>query len=337
MTLSLRKAEISQAHLFEYHETQPARNSIAKVRARKPILVTGSHRSGTTWVGRMLASSPAVGYIHEPFNVGNRWGICDTSFDRFFTYVCEQNESRFLPSLQKTLEFRHDLLGGLKQAQSSRDALKTMALHSLWMGYRLKEARPLMKDPIALFSAEWLHSKFNMDVLVMIRHPAAFAGSIKIMKPHSFSQFLDQPLLMRDHLHPFADNMKRVEAGKADFIEQAALLWMVVHYMILKYRKMHPDWVFIRHEDLSRDPINGFHSIFEKFGLSFGAHEEDTIKKHSYADSMFSWYLPKEIRRNSYHNISTWKNRLTPAEVKKLKSLVGEISREFYSDDEWLV
>ena len=30
------------------------------------ILVTGSHRSGSTWVGRMVASASNVGYIHEP-------------------------------------------------------------------------------------------------------------------------------------------------------------------------------------------------------------------------------------------------------------------------------
>ena len=35
---------------------------------RIPILVTGSHKAGTTWVGEMLAASRRVGYISEPFN-----------------------------------------------------------------------------------------------------------------------------------------------------------------------------------------------------------------------------------------------------------------------------
>ena len=35
---------------------------------RRPILVTGSHRSGTTWVGKTIALSPSVTYIGEPFN-----------------------------------------------------------------------------------------------------------------------------------------------------------------------------------------------------------------------------------------------------------------------------
>ena len=38
-------------------------------RTARPILVTGSHRSGSTWLGQMIGASDAVGYIHEPFNI----------------------------------------------------------------------------------------------------------------------------------------------------------------------------------------------------------------------------------------------------------------------------
>ena len=34
----------------------------------KPILLTGSNRSGTTWTGKMIASSDEVFYVEEPFN-----------------------------------------------------------------------------------------------------------------------------------------------------------------------------------------------------------------------------------------------------------------------------
>ena len=37
-------------------------------RRARPILVTGSHRSGSTWVGKMIASHPRVAYVEEPFN-----------------------------------------------------------------------------------------------------------------------------------------------------------------------------------------------------------------------------------------------------------------------------
>ncbi len=45
--------------------------------------------------------------------------------------------------------------------------------------YRMYNIRPLIKDPIGLFSYKWLVSKFDMDVLVLIKHPAAFVSSLK--------------------------------------------------------------------------------------------------------------------------------------------------------------
>jgi hypothetical protein len=55
------------------------------VAADRPILVTGAHRSGTTWVGRMLALVPGVEYIHEPFNPVGPAGICNARFDHYYT------------------------------------------------------------------------------------------------------------------------------------------------------------------------------------------------------------------------------------------------------------
>src|SRR5882672_1880226 len=58
----------------------------------RPILVTGAHRSGSTWVGRMIARSPTIRYIHEPFNPDAfKPGICAARFEREFTYVCAEN------------------------------------------------------------------------------------------------------------------------------------------------------------------------------------------------------------------------------------------------------
>ena len=47
-----------------------------------PILVTGAHRSGTTWVGKMLALAPGIGYVHEPFSPRTPVGMSPAGFDR---------------------------------------------------------------------------------------------------------------------------------------------------------------------------------------------------------------------------------------------------------------
>ena len=54
---------------------------------KKIILITGSPRSGTTWIGKMIASAPSVGYIHEPFNPAHNTGICAACIEDWFTYI----------------------------------------------------------------------------------------------------------------------------------------------------------------------------------------------------------------------------------------------------------
>lgn len=56
--------------------------SLSKVR---PILVTGVHRSGTMWAGRMLGLPRGIGYIHEPFDPPA--GTCCNIFDTRYTYL----------------------------------------------------------------------------------------------------------------------------------------------------------------------------------------------------------------------------------------------------------
>jgi len=302
--------------------------------SKRPILVTGSHRSGSTWVGRIIAACPSVAYIDEPFHIKHDLGVCGARFDHWFTYVSEQNETDFYTHIKNTLDFRYNWTGKLKSIRTPK-ALHPLLVHYIrFLLYSHTNARPLLKDPISIFSVDWLASKFDMDVLVLIRHPAAFAGSLKVNNwTHPFSHFLDQFLLMRDHLYPFEEEIRKLAEEKHDIIDQAALLWKLIHHMIIKYQEKHDNWIFMRHEDISRDPSNCFRSIFSKLGLDCSQHVENMIEKCSYPAA----HLPNRdsIQRASLSNILTWKSRLTEEEVRRVKTQVQDISRVFYSEEEW--
>lgn len=306
--------------------------------SQKPILVTGSHRSGTTWVGRMLASSPKVVYIHEPFNLSHDIGICGAQFEHWFTYICKQNEHKYFKQIKDTIEFRYNIFGKLKISKKSEPVSREVRNYLQFVRYRRNNMRPLLKDPIAVFSAEWLSLKFDMETIVMIRHPAAFAGSLKMKNwTHPFSHFLAQPLLMNEYLYPFENEIRYFVDDERDIIDQAALLWKLIHYMILKFKENQPNWLFVRHEDLSRNPIFGFETMFNKVGLEFSERVAETVKNHSSLNSLpnsESRYF-KDVQRNSVSNIWTWRDRLTSSEIERIKSRVHEISEQYYSDDEW--
>ena len=170
----------------------------------KPILVTGSHRSGTTWVGKMIASSPAVGYIQEPFHPCRRPGICAVTFPYPFAYVTDENGTAFYDHMKATLSFQFQFGAALATLKTPRDVAIMLKYGTEFFFSRSRRVVPLIKDPLAVFSAEWLARRFEMNVIVMIRHPAAFACSIRRRNwRHNFSHFLQQPLLMQDHLFPF--------------------------------------------------------------------------------------------------------------------------------------
>ena len=154
---------------------------------------------------------------------------------------------------------------------------------------------------------------------------------------HPFSHFLMQPLLMKEHLFPFEDEIRYFVEEERDIVDQAALLWKLIHYMILRFRESHPNWLFIRHEDLSMSPLNGFKSLFSKIGLEFSEQVAEVVKDHSSLDSPAasnSNYF-KDVQRNSISNIRNWRNRLTSSEIERIKSRVHEVSKEYYSENEW--
>ena len=305
----------------------------------KPILVTGAHRSSTTWVGTMLAASPGIGYVREPFALGRRPGICGAPFKYFFTFVSRENEQEYYPDLKKTLEFRFNGKGRWHSVRSLRAAAGTAKIYLDFLKYRLVGARPLLKDHIALFSAEWLAERFDMDVVVLIRHPAAFASSIKVLNWEThFDHLLAQPLLMNGYLRPYESQIREMVSTKHDLIAQSALFWNLAYSTVLQYRERHPDWVYVRHEDLSLKPIAGFHALCDRLGVEYTHDVEKTIRANSESKDISdktSIRQPDLLKRNSLANMTQWKTRLSPSEIARLRVQVEDVSRNFYSDKEW--
>jgi hypothetical protein len=334
----------------------------------QPILVTGSHRSGSTWVGRMLASAPGVGYISEPFSPNHRPGLCRATFPHWFTYICDENADLYREPLRRTLEFRYDALAELRALPASwhgararrRAAPDPVALGEApaipeptpmprpgrhlvkdgvaFAAHRARGRRALMKDPMALFSAEWLARELNMRPVVLIRHPAAFAASLlRVGWRFPFDHFLRQPLLMRDHLEPFRPAIEEAAAREQALVDQAALLWLLIHSQIQGYRERHPDWIYATHEELSLDPVQGFRELHAGLGLEFSRRQEAIVVAHTGAGNPTDAPAGEveALRRNSRATASSWRRLLEPAVVDRLRARVEPLAAKFYSDTAW--
>ena len=304
--------------------------------SRAPILVTGGHRSGTGWVGEMLAATPAppLAYIWEPFNLRARRGVRDVELRHWFTLVTDANAAGIEAALTDTLAFRYHPLSELRRIRSPQDSARLARDWSRSSAQRRRGAVPLVKDPIALFSAPWLAGTFDMDVLVLIRHPAAFVSSL-VRKgwDHPFSHFTEQPELMAQ-LDRFRDDIEWFAATEQPLFDQAILLWLVLHDRIRSYEERHP-WTFLRHEDLSRDPVRHFRALYDALGLTWTDETQATIEAHSGAGNPADTDDPSAHRRESAAVITSWKRHLSTEEVRSIRARTEELARRWYDDADW--
>ena len=304
----------------------------------RPLLVTGSHRSGTGWVGEMLAAtpSPRLAYLWEPFSLRVRPGISDAPLRYWFTYVCRENEEAFRGPVADTMAFRYRPGAELRSLRSPKDAGRFARDWWVTAGHRRHHAVPLFKDPIALFSAAWLSDTFGMDVILLIRHPAAFVRSIvRNGWDHPFDHFLRQPLMMRDLLGEYEDEIRRFAEVEQPLLDQAILLWNLIHMQIRRFRDERPLWTFVRHEDLSREPVAGFRALYERFGYTWTPEVRRTIEEHSGVGNPEETTDAASHRRDSAKAITAWKSRLTPAEIDRIRTGTAHVAEAFYTDDDW--
>jgi hypothetical protein len=301
------------------------------------VLITGAHRSGTTWVGRMIDLSPEVGYINEPFNPHHQPGICACSFPLWFQYVNRDNEHSFRPHLSATLAFRYRAVAQLARTRRPADAQRLFRDGLEFTRARLRRARPLMKDPIAAFSSSWLASTFDMATIVLVRHPAGFASSLKRLRwSHPFNDFLAQPALMEERLQGFEGEIRQMAKVEHDIVDQASLLWRMIYSVLFEYRGVHPDWIFVRQEDLARDPVGGFARIFERLGLRYSERIRHEVRWHSSGScDREADAGPYAIRRASEQTIHGWRQRLSSEEQLRLRTRLEHVANEFYAQSEW--
>ena len=124
--------------------------------------------------------APKTAYIHEPFNIGLKLDVIDSPFPHWFQYICDENAHHYEASVRNVITYNYPLASHFAKARTPRNYAKIVRDQWRFLRHKARKDTPIIKDPIALFSAPWLAKTFDMNVLVMIRHPAAFCSSLKL-------------------------------------------------------------------------------------------------------------------------------------------------------------
>jgi hypothetical protein len=306
------------------------------MRSNRPILVTGIIRSGSTWVGKTLSQHPRVRYVQEPFSVDHPNQTMGLKLGVWFTHYQSSNQREEIKASFDNLLQANALKYAVKKCAAAGMDIRTPLRFSKHLLDRLLlRPRILVKDPLALLSAEWLYKTYNFNVVVIIRNPFAVVGSMKKAGwDFPVENLRKQKGLMQGWLNRFTDSVESMykETDGYDLIDRAALLWNALHFVILKYQIKYPEWLFIKYEDIAMNPEAEFRRIFDYLGLGINRTILDYIEYYTSPgnpkEATSTAYQPRDSRL-SLHN---WKERLSNNEIERVKTATSDIACQFYGD-----
>lgn len=301
-----------------------------------PILVTGTHRSGTTWVGETLCLSPETHYVHEPFAPMNQRSWLSTPPDIRYLQQEPDITGPLAPQLRAIARLHPAWLPILRRSPSPRHLLRVTQEMLGARGAASRGARAVIKDPFALLMAEWIERQTGADVVVLVRHPAAFASSIKRLGWRlDVRWLLQQDGLMAGHLSPFRAQLEA--DAELDLIDHAALVWNVLNSVTARYEREHPNWAVLPYENLANSPAPGFRSLFHHLGLTWGHSVEGAIRERTSDANTAEVAADRRggTVRDSRRAIWTWQHRLSNEEIGRVRAATWPLAQRWYASEGW--
>ena len=118
-----------------------------------------------------------------------------------------------------------------------------------------------------------------------------------------------------------------IESAESPFEKLAARVG-AYYKVALSLAQRHPSWILVTHEDLCRDPINGFRKLYKKLGLVWTEKTRHIIQvsnRPKLNDKV------EHVCRIAHEEINKWKHKLSDYEIQEIRKFYGAFNNEFYN------
>jgi hypothetical protein len=139
---------------------------------------------------------------------------------------------------------------------------------------------------------------------------------------------LGQEELLRDHLAPFATHLRE----QGDYFSQLGAWWGAIYYTLGRLGQGHPDWWWISHEAVCREPVAQLESLVGAAGLRMGSRGRRFLAAHDHEEDEEQ---PYSVNRVAAREPDKWRGRLgadDAARVIEAARPFGVLER-FYPDE----
>jgi hypothetical protein len=247
---------------------------------KKPILVTGIIRSGTTWVGRALATCEHTLYIHELTNPASPWNSCFPTPTSYYQ-INDTNGGAFVYLLDRLANLNPVFYGDWR-----KDIAKDRQKYIVNNTQPDVTPRLILKDPTALFSANWFTEKNNAKVVIVLRHPISIIKSILKLgwSVNYNSNFIrKQPGLLNGLYNGISRTDHKIIDSTSNVLKTTYFV-RLLYLAICKYYLTQGKFIFISYEKYMQSPSDHFPVLFKKLNLNPTEVSNNTLNSTQFYD-----------------------------------------------------
>ncbi|MFK7803655.1 MAG: sulfotransferase [Anaerolineae bacterium] len=270
----------------------------------KTIILAGSGRSGTTWLGNIISANPNIGILFEPFDHRR---VPEIEPLKLFTYARTGQE---YPAIEQVV---HDMLMG--------------QITNEWVDQQKRRThlfvrKNLVKTIRANLMLGWITKKFNPKVVYAMRHPCAVIHSrIKLNWTTSLDHFLHQEELVEDYL---SDHVGWIQ-DSTDLVEQQAIVWCIENLVPLHQIAKH-NWLLCTYEHMVRDPFNESTKVLKHLDISPTWFTRRALNRASMVSR------PDSAINSGSDPLADWQKKLSADDVSKILNVLERFEIDIYSD-----
>jgi hypothetical protein len=185
-------------------------------------------------------------------------------------------------------------------------------------------SRVVAKSVHAPLAAEWLAQAFDVDVLVLLRHPANVLASWLELDLPDRDRGLDRlPAVRRRYIAPWGIALPGPTA-----LERAVWHLGLMTAALEEAAARHPQWTVRLHEDLCVDPAERFQTLFTALGLDWTEAVAAEIEAGDRPGAGFA------LQRRSSEAADAWRTRLGPPELEALRRGLADFPLRHWSADD---
>ena len=266
------------------------------------IILAGSGRSGTTWLGNIIAANPNVRTIFEPFDYRR---VPEAACMPLRPYARSQE------LYPEWAEFVDNVFAGKIQNEWTTR-----------QGNRWWATRNFVKAIRANLMLGWLDQTFQPRIVLTTRHPCAVILSrMKLDWVTHLDVFLNQPQLVADYLAPYLDLIH----GAQTEIQKQAVMWSIENLIPL-HQMADYNWTFCTYEEMYRHPAAEAKRVLNELGIRQTWFTKRAIRKVTMVAR------PESAVITGQDALTVWQQQLPTGDIAEILRIVDAFGIRLYGE-----